>query len=230
MNDLTHSHLIQLQSPYSSDYRRHATNYTYNKLRIPSQVLKQIYSKSLNCLAQIRQMTNHIIFLNLSFLYMMICIQMITPDNEFLSSKYNNTLPGWHPNSRRCVAASFTIWAFIEIRRWVFGRGHAHLKNQILAAGTNPCNGPPREKNPHTDPRKILYISLCKSPCNFLGKGSWVIIRRKNYVTASLQLHGEVSARIVEGIVRHAVWQKPGREALSLQLIIGCAKNIGGFF
>lgn len=91
--------------------------------------------------------------------------------------------------------------SLVEILGWVLGRDDANLKDQIIAGGTNPSDGPPLEESPNPNAGKAGDVTVDNLAGDFGGVGGQVVVGRKHEFAGVSKINGEFARGMVDGVV-----------------------------
>ena len=108
----------------------------------------------------------------------------------------------------------------MEILGRVLGRDDANLKDQIIAGGTNPSDGPPLEESPNPNAGNTGDATVDNLARDFGGVGGHVIIGREREFAGVSKINEEVSRGTVDGVVDDIGGKKTDWKAVAAEFSV----------
>ncbi|KAJ7973891.1 Stromelysin-1, partial [Quillaja saponaria] len=107
------------------------------------------------------------------------------------------------PNLSGSRVPALTSRALIEIIGRVLSRDHSDFKDQVVAVGPNPSDGPPLKEGPNPYAIEFGNPTHDNFSSDFLRVGSQVVIRRESNLARITQVNREVTGRLVHIVIKN---------------------------
>lgn len=116
--------------------------------------------------------------------------------------------------------------SLVEILGRVLGRDDANLKDQIIAGGTNPSDGPPLEESPNPNAGKAGDVAMDNLAGDLGGVGGQVVVGREREFAGVAEIDGKFSRGLIDGVVYDVGGKKTDWKAVVAEFSVS-GRNIG---